>query len=244
MLFPIGDDNSKRKQKPAITLWLIGANVIIFLLEWTGVIYPIEKYALIPSELASGEMPIQNIFWSMFLHGGWMHLGFNMLYLYIFGDNVEDNLGRSKFLLFYLLCGAGAGLSHGLLYPDSHIPMIGASGAIMGVLGGYIFLYPKNQIKMFAYGCLFSIRAWIAVGLYMFLEFFSGLSEYRAYQTGGDSGDDVAHIAHIGGFLTGVLVVVIFRRRGSGYSDEELREVKEELSPDNDAPRKRITHSL
>lgn len=244
MLFPIGDDNSRRRFRPVVTLWLIGANIVVFLLQLVNIIHPVEAFAIVPSELASGVMPMQNILWYMFLHGGWLHLGFNMLYLYVFGDNVEDNMGKSKFLLFYLFCGIGAGLSHALLFPNSTAPMIGASGAIMGVLAGYIFLFPKNQINVFAIGCLFSLRAWIVIGLYMCIEVFSGVSEYSAYSTGAGGEDNVAHIAHIGGFLTGILVVVFLRRRGSGYSEDKLSEYKQELTPDDDVPNKRITHSL
>jgi membrane associated rhomboid family serine protease len=222
MLFPIGDDNSKRRSKPVVTYGLIAANIVIFLLELAGVFDPIESYGVIPTSFANGTLPLQNFLWAIFLHAGWTHIGFNMLFLYIFGDNVEDNLGRVKFLIFYLLCGVGGGLAHAILYPDSFEPMIGASGAIMGVMGAYLFLYPKNKIKVFAYGCLFTVRAWLMVGAYMAVEFFSGFSDLESYRAG-QGNDDVAHFAHIGGFLTGIIVVLFLRRRGPNLAGTQIR---------------------
>jgi membrane associated rhomboid family serine protease len=220
MLFPIGDDNSKRRSKPVVTYGLIASNIFIFLLELIGIFDPIESYGVVPAYFANGTLPLQNFLWSIFLHAGWAHIGFNMLFLYIFGDNVEDNLGRVKFLLFYILCGVAGGLAHAILYPDSFMPMIGASGAIMGVMAGYLLLYPSNRVKIFAYGCLFTVRAWIMVGAYIAIEVFSGFSDLESYRAGQGT-DDVAHFAHIGGFLTGIVVVLFLRRRGPNTASGE-----------------------
>ena len=149
---------------------------------------------------------------SMFLHGGWMHLIGNMMYLHIFGDNIEEILGRVKFLLFYFITGIIAALTQALLDPSSTIPMIGASGAIAGILGGYLVLYPKANIKVFFWFIIFfkvfRIRAFIVLGGWILIQLFSFSGD--GFNTGG-----VAYGAHIGGFVAGVILIKFFYRKKS-----------------------------
>ena len=149
---------------------------------------------------------------SMFLHGGWMHLIGNMMYLYIFGDNIEEILGRVKFLLFYFITGIIAALTQALLDPSSTIPMIGASGAIAGILGGYLVLYPKANIKVFFWFIIFfkvfRVRAFIVLGGWILIQLFSFSGE--GFNSGG-----VAYGAHIGGFVAGVILIKFFYRKKS-----------------------------
>jgi membrane associated rhomboid family serine protease len=148
----------------------------------------------------------------MFLHGGWMHLIGNMMYLYIFGDNIEEILGRVKFLLFYFITGIIAALTQALLDPSSTIPMIGASGAIAGILGGYLVLYPKANIKVFFWFIIFfkvfRIRAFIVLGGWILIQLFSFSGD--GFNTGG-----VAYGAHIGGFVAGAILIKFFHRKKS-----------------------------
>merc|ERR1711965_244040 len=165
------------------------------------------------SELSSSLKVVPgfiSIITSMFLHGGWMHLIGNMTYLYIFGDNVEETLGKTKFIIFYLLTGGFAALSQSILDTDSTIPMIGASGAIAGVLGAYLVLFPKAKIKVFFWFIIFfkvfKIRAFIVLGGWIFIQFlsFSG----NDLNSGG-----VAYAAHIGGFISGIILINIMRNK-------------------------------
>jgi membrane associated rhomboid family serine protease len=213
MLFPLGDDNSSLRSKPIITYGLIGLNAVIFLSEIFGAFDPIRNYGIVPADFFLHTLPYQNFFWTLFLHGGWSHLVFNMLFLYVFGDNVEDNFGKVKFIIFYFIAGICGSLAHVYFNQTSQAPLIGASGAISGILGAYIFLFPNNQIKVFVVGFLFTVRAWIALGIWIALQFFLGVSEYA--QNAG-AGEGVAHIAHIGGFISGVALVILFRRKKSG----------------------------
>jgi len=150
-------------------------------------------------------------FSSMFLHGGWMHIGGNMLYLWIFGDNVEDSMGRVKFILFYALCGVAAALAQGLIDPSSKIPMIGASGGIAGILGAYLVLHPKAAIRtiviIFVFIRFINMPAWVVLGVWIGLQFVAvpnALSE---------DGGGVAYLAHIGGFAAGMILIPFFKRR-------------------------------
>src|SRR5947207_369535 len=148
MLLPLGDDNTERVSFPIVTFGLIAANVIVFLLELQNGDEFVRHYSIIPVDFLSGRQSILNIFTSMFEHGGIAHIAGNMLYLFIFGDNVEDNLGKGKFLIFYLLCGIAAMLAQTFAMPDSTIPSLGASGAIAGVLAAYLILFPHNRVRV------------------------------------------------------------------------------------------------
>jgi membrane associated rhomboid family serine protease len=148
---------------------------------------------------------------AMFMHGGFMHIAGNMLYLWIFGDNVEDRMGHAKFLIFYLLCGLIASLTHIFFGPSSRIPSLGASGAIAGVLGGYLILYPHQRVRVLVPLGMFSqiteLPAIVVIGFWAVLQFFSGIGSIAdTAQTGG-----VAYMAHVGGFVAGLALVYLFR---------------------------------
>jgi membrane associated rhomboid family serine protease len=152
---------------------------------------------------------------SMFLHGGLLHFGGNMLYLWIFGDNVEDRMGHGRFLAFYLLCGAAAALAQTIMIPDSVIPMVGASGAIAGVMGAYFVLYPKSRIvtlvPIFFFIQILEVPAIFFLGIWFLMQFMSGVGSI-ASATGGEPSGGVAFWAHVAGFVAGVSGVVVFRR--------------------------------
>src|SRR4030043_907719 len=148
-MFPIGDDNSGRRTVPLVTYALIALNVLFFFVELSGGDAFIKRWAFIPSRfLANPFGNFLTLFTSMFMHAGWLHLGGNMLYLWIFGDNVEDRFGHTKFIIFYLLCGIAATFAQLAFSTDSNVPNLGASGAIAGVLGAYIVLFPKGRIRV------------------------------------------------------------------------------------------------
>ncbi len=147
------------------------------------------------------------LFTSMFMHAGWVHLGGNMLYLWIFGDNVEDRFGRIKFILFYLLCGLAATFAQLAFSHGSTVPNLGASGAIAGVLGAYILLFPKGKVRVLQGQQVIQVPALIVIGLWIVLQFFSGIGSIAdTAQTGG-----IAYMAHIGGFLAGFVLTFLFR---------------------------------
>ncbi|MEO6214202.1 MAG: rhomboid family intramembrane serine protease [Vicinamibacterales bacterium] len=148
------------------------------------------------------------LFTSMFLHGGWMHLGGNMLYLWIFGDNLERAMGALKFSVFYLLCGLAASAAHIIFNLQSPIPAVGASGAISGVLGGYLLLFPRNQVRVMTYRGIVHVPAMIVLGFWIVLQFINGVgSVARTDETAG-----VAYMAHIGGLVAGLALVKLFAR--------------------------------
>ncbi|MBA4420406.1 MAG: rhomboid family intramembrane serine protease [Anaerolinea sp.] len=207
-MFPIGDDNSTRRTVPLVTYALIGLNVLFFFIEMTGGNELITKWAFIPSRfLANPVGDFLTLFSSMFMHAGWLHLGGNMLYLWIFGDNVEDRFGHSKFIVFYLFCGLVATFAQLAVGVGSDIPNLGASGAIAGVLGAYIILFPQGKVRVLQGQRTIQVSALIVIGLWIVLQFFSGIGSISASaETGG-----VAYIAHIGGFLAGVVVTFFLR---------------------------------
>lgn len=212
MLLPIGDDNSQRISYPVITMLLIAANVVVFLMELSYGNAFVEKYSIVPADFLAGRQPVTNIITSMFLHGGIAHILGNMLYLYVFGDNVEDNLGKVKFTIFYFACGIVAMLAETLSMPDSHVSSLGASGAIAGVLAAYLILFPRNRIRVLIF-FPFSVTmsAWFVLGLWIATQLFSEWTAY--YQTSASAQGGVAYMAHIGGFATGIVLTFIFRRR-------------------------------
>jgi membrane associated rhomboid family serine protease len=158
--------------------------------------------------LADSPSPIYlTLLSAMFMHGGLLHLGGNMLYLWIFGDNVEDRMGHLKYLIFYLLCGVLASGTHIFFGPNSVIPSLGASGAIAGVLGAYLILFPRQGVRVYQFGMIAEVPALIVIGLWGLLQFISG---FGSLGTGGASGG-VAFMAHVGGFVAGLLLVFFFR---------------------------------
>jgi membrane associated rhomboid family serine protease len=207
-MFPIGDDDSARRTVPLVTYALIVVNVLFFFVELSGGDPFIMRWAFVPSRfIASPFGDVLTVFSSMFMHAGWLHLGGNMLYLWIFGDNVEDRFGHVKFLIFYLLCGIAATAAQMAISLGSNVPNLGASGAIAGVLGAYILMFPKGSVRVLQGSRVIQVPALIVIGLWIVLQFFSGIgSVANAAQTGG-----VAYMAHIGGFVAGFLLTFAFR---------------------------------
>ncbi len=207
-MLPIGDDDSGRRTVPLVTYGLIALNVLFFFVELTGGDAFIMKWAFVPSRfLANPVGDFLTLFTAMFMHAGWLHLGGNMLYLWIFGDNVEDRFGHIKFILFYLICGLAATFAQLAFSIGSDVPNLGASGAIAGVLGAYILLFPKGSVRVLQGSRVIQVSALIVIGIWIVLQFFSGIgSIVSTAQTGG-----VAYMAHIGGFVAGFLLTFLFR---------------------------------
>ena len=202
-MFPLKDENPTRR-RPVLTYALITTNVAIFV--GTLVIGTLDQvnleFGMKPKEVLAGQN-LHTLFTSMFLHGGIPHVLFNMWYLWIFGDNIEDVLGRRKFILFYLGAGLAASFAHAFSDPTSTIPTIGASGAIAGVLGAYILLYPWARIYTIVFFILVMIPASVLIGFWFVLQVFSASVLWAAGATTG-----VAYWAHIGGFLAGMLLIL------------------------------------
>jgi membrane associated rhomboid family serine protease len=210
-MFPIGDDNTARKSLPVVTYTLVAANVLLFLVELSGGQAFIQQWAFIPRRFTqdpAGALP--TVFTAMFMHAGWLHLGGNMLYLWIFGDNVEDRFGPVKFLVFYLVCGIAATFAQYYVSPGSRIPNVGASGAIAGVLGSYLLLFPHARVRVLLYNRIVHMPAIVVLGFWIVLQFIAGagsiLSTAQSQDTGG-----VAYMAHVGGFVAGFLITLVLR---------------------------------
>jgi membrane associated rhomboid family serine protease len=207
-MFPIGDDNSDRRTAPVVTYALIMANVLFFLVELGGGDTFIQAWSFVPVRfLAYPAGDVITIFTSMFMHAGWVHLAGNMLYLWIFGDNVEDRFGHLRFLFFYLVCGIAAMFAQLAFSMGSAVPNLGASGAIAGVLGAYLLLFPNHRVTVMAGYGITQVSALIVIGFWFVLQLFSGVGSLgAAADTGG-----VAFMAHIGGFITGYVLAFILR---------------------------------
>jgi membrane associated rhomboid family serine protease len=240
MLFPIGDDNSDRSSTPIVNYILIAINVLVFVFFQGMGANDSFTYAFstVPREIVTGqdqvtaprtiEDPVSGdkfqapglqptpftvyitLLTSMFMHGGWAHLFGNMLFLWIFGDNLENVMGRGRYLIFYLLCGIIASLAHVFttvaFNGNQLVPSLGASGAISGVLGGYILLFPKRRVKVIMLRMLTEVPAFVALGLWFAFQLISGLGVLGS----GSQEGGVAYGAHIGGFIAGLLLVKLF----------------------------------
>jgi len=221
MFIPYKDDNPT-KGVPVVTIGLIAINVVVFLFYQLqggdGFRRAVFELGVIPRELWSGNLahsrghfPPVSLFTSMFMHAGWLHLLGNMLYLWIFGDNVEEWMGRARYLIFYLACGLIAALSHIAFNLGSTVPMVGASGAIAGVLGAYLVLYPWARVRTLVFLFIIVTRvmvpAWLVLGFWFVLQVLNGLPAL------GGSGGGTAYLAHIGGFVAGYIYVWARRRR-------------------------------
>ncbi|WP_271949323.1 rhomboid family intramembrane serine protease [Ruegeria faecimaris] len=216
-MFPIRDHNPSGRT-PYVIYLLMAANILIFL-SYAGsmdnqrlITQLYTDYAVVPARITDGYT-LETLVTSMFLHGGWMHLAGNMLFLWIFGDNLEDEMGHLPFLLFYLAAGIGAGLIHVVTAPQSLVPTIGASGAIAGVMGGYLLMFPKARVDILLvlviYFRVFSIPAFVMLGVWLGMQFIGSLSSNP------DEGG-VAYWAHTGGFLVGLLLCIpLWLRRGA-----------------------------
>ena len=212
--FPFSDDNPTHN-KPYVCYFLITICIFIFLwqssLPTTLNNQAVYNFGVVPAALLGDQesyiSPILTIFTSMFMHGSWMHLIGNMVFLWIFGDNIEDSLGRTKFIIFYLLSGIGAALLQGIIDPTSSIPMIGASGAIAGVLGGYLLMHPKANVNVLMWIIIFisviRVPAFIVLGFWIVGQFFNASFT---------SGSGVAYFAHIGGFIVGILLIPFLKK--------------------------------
>lgn len=206
-MMPLGDDNSTRKSTPVVTYALIAINILVFLLELSGGEEFIMRWAFIPSRFMANPIgDSSTLFSAMFMHAGLGHLIGNMLYLWIFGDNVEDIFGRAKYLFFYLVSGVAATFSQLFFNTGSSIPNVGASGAIAGVLGAYILLLPKSKVDVLVGYNRIRMPALLVIGFWFILQFMSGMGTF--YSTGEEGG--VAYMAHIGGFLAGLAIAVVF----------------------------------
>ncbi|HWQ56848.1 MAG TPA: rhomboid family intramembrane serine protease [Bryobacteraceae bacterium] len=211
-MFPI-KDTQPSYTRPVVTMLFIVMNVLVFLyqvaLEPYALNHFIESYALIPAHFR-----VSSVFTSMFMHGGWMHLLGNMWFLWIFGDNIEDTLGHGKFALFYLLCGGAAAMGQVLLSGDSTVPMVGASGAIAGVMGGYIVRFPHARITTLVFILFFvsfiEVPASIMLAYWFLIQLFSGLGSIGRTQAGQGG---VAWFAHVGGFVAGLILIKIMGAR-------------------------------
>ena len=221
-MFPLRDSNPSDRF-PFVTLGLIGLCTLVFLYEVSlgqDLRAFFASFALVPGQISyglqSGELglpaAVQPFVTSMFLHGGWLHLIGNMWFLWIFGDNVEDMLGSGRYLVFYVLAGLGAGLAHYFIQPTSAIPTVGASGAIAGVLAGYLILFPRARVTTVVplgfFIRVMELPAMVLIGIWFLIQIASGL-----LTTVGGSAAGVAWWAHVGGFVVGALLVKVFQPR-------------------------------
>jgi rhomboid family protein len=231
MVMPLRDDDTDRRTVPVVTYALIAVNVLVWLIELSAGERFINGYSTVPLEITQGRdivgtqtivvggqsasiqlypgpTPIYlTLLTSMFMHASWAHILGNMLYLWIFGDNIEDRIGHAKFLVFYLVCGIAASAAHIMFAADSVIPSLGASGAIAGVLGAYLVLFPRRSVRVLMGRQIVNMPAFMVLGLWILLQVFAQVSV-----VGGSSGG-VAYMAHIGGFLAGLALIFLFGRR-------------------------------
>jgi membrane associated rhomboid family serine protease len=220
-MFPYKDDNPSHTV-PFVTIGIIAMNVAIFILQLLSgedahhIVY---AYGAIPHNIVTLEhtqpiSPVLTLFTSMFMHGGVFHIFGNMLYLWIFGNNIEDSLGHFKFIFFYLFCGIVAALSHALAAPGSTVPMIGASGAISGILGAYLLLFPYARIHTVIFLGFFvqviRVPALIVIGFWAIIQVVSGLTIQGIQNQGG-----IAWFAHVGGFIAGLFTIKLWQPRRS-----------------------------
>ena len=215
-MIPYKDDNPVTLI-PFVTISIIVLNILVFLLQVTsqsGIKEATYAYGALPHSLLTMEKtqpihPLMTVFSSMFMHGGLFHLGGNMLYLWIFGNNIEDRLGHVRFIIFYLLCGITAAYAHAVTSAHSLVPMIGASGAVSGILGAYVLLFPKANVHTLLFLGFFvttvKIPALIVIGFWAIIQFINGLISAGLHE-----GSGVAWFAHIGGFLIGLLTIKLW----------------------------------
>jgi membrane associated rhomboid family serine protease len=208
-MLPIGDDNSDRRSIPFVTYALIAINVLVFVLlelpQGSNLDAFLTRWGTVPAQIVAGQGLI-TLITSMFLHGGWLHLGSNMLFLWIFGDNVEDAFGHVLYLVFYLVCGLAASLAQVLINSSSNVPGVGASGAIAGVLAGYIVLFGSRPVRVLMGGVITSVPSYVMIGLWIVTQLLSGFGSLGDTASGG-----VAYWAHIGGFFAGLVLTFLLR---------------------------------
>jgi membrane associated rhomboid family serine protease len=232
-MFPIGDEN-EHNGIAFVTIALIVLNVVAFINEINrpeGAVQAfIFAWGVVPKEFAAGvDLPplIPVPYWStmltsMFLHGGWGHLGGNMLFLWIFGDNIEHRVGHVRFVIFYLLCGVVASIAHIVFNSGSAIPAVGASGAISGVLGGYLLMFPRNRVYVLTWGGVIGVPALFMLGLWIVTQFVNGVGSIAVTDETGGGG--VAYMAHIGGFVAGLVLAPLFALGRKAAAKRTFRE--------------------
>ena len=228
-MFPIGDEHNGRRLVPFVNYGLIALNTLVFLYELSltqpELIDFVYRWGAIPDYIAAGER-VPSLLTAIFIHGGWFHLAGNMLFLWVFGDNVEDTMGHISYLLFYLLCGIAGSALQVAINTESEVPIVGASGAIAGVLGAYILLFPHGKIKTLVFlwviPFVFLVPAWFQLGLWIFLQFVNGFAalDVRTWDTEGGT----AWFAHIGGFLAGAVLVYLFADKEALAHQRAMRE--------------------
>lgn len=209
-MIPLSDDNSTRKTTPLLTWGFIILNFLVFFLELSLGESFIMKWAFVPSRFMQDPLGnIPTLFSSMFMHGGWEHIIGNMLYLWIFGDNVEDRLGKVIYFFFYLFCGLTATFAQLAFNTGSTVPNLGASGAIAGVLGAYIVFFPQSKVNVMVGRSMTQMPALIVIGFWFVLQFISSVASASSHSDVGG----VAYLAHVGGFISGLVIALFFRNR-------------------------------
>lgn len=240
VFIPVQDDNPLRAiRRQWVTIALLALNIAVFIFESTGVDHKVlASFAIVPKELyqvgflggpargvndAIAVPERYTLLTYMFLHGDILHLATNMVFLWVFGDNVEDAMGHVRFLVFYLVCGIAAGLAHAVMLPGSAIPLIGASGAVAGIIGAYLLLHPMVRVWVLAFR-FFPLRipAWIALGSWLVVQLLMVLVPQHT---------ETAWWAHLGGFVAGLLLVVVLRRPGVPLLDRGLEAQRNPQKP-------------
>jgi membrane associated rhomboid family serine protease len=207
---------------PVVTICLIVVNILVFLNEfWLGLVDPYSlNHFMTEYSLRPAYFHWQNVITAMFVHANWMHVLGNMLFLWVFGDNVEDILGHAKYLVFYLLCGIAAALAQVLLDPSSRIPMVGASGAIAGVMGAYLVKFPRSQVVMLTWLIViftFDLPAWAMLIYWFLMQVFGGFGQITEASQGG-----TAFAAHVGGFIVGIILIHVMGTRQRYWRRRDL----------------------
>jgi membrane associated rhomboid family serine protease len=210
---PLGDVTRKTLNRPVMTIFIIAANVVVFFMELAGGDAFVQRWSLIPANIVAGHDYI-TILTSMFMHEGWLHLGGNMIFLWAFGPQIEDAMGRSRYLIFYLLSGLAATLGQVAVSASSIIPNLGASGAIAGVMGAFIVTYPRDRIRtilsIFVFATVTVLPAGLLIGIWFLMQFFSGVGAVASAQT---QNGGVAYMAHVSGFIFGAIAARLFEQR-------------------------------
>jgi membrane associated rhomboid family serine protease len=209
---PLGDVSRRALHRPVVTVLIIAANAVVFFMELTGGDAFVQKWSLIPANIVAGHDWI-TILTSMFMHEGWLHIGGNMIFLWAFGPQIEEAMGRFSYLTFYLLCGLVAMLGQVAASPSSTIPNLGASGAIAGVMGAFLVTYPRDGIRTVLFlGIFFTVTvlpAGLLIGIWFLIQLFSQVGSVAQAQGGGG----VAYMAHVAGFIFGAIAARLFEKR-------------------------------
>jgi membrane associated rhomboid family serine protease len=241
MVIPLGDEPTGHDRPPYAVLAIIAINAIVWLIQLSAGDTFTNGYATVPFEITHGQdlvgvhtiqvggesYPIHEypgpspiyltLLTAMFMHGSWMHIIGNMLYLWIFGDQIESLLGHGRFVFFYLACGLAASVAQIVYSPDSVVPSLGASGAIAGVLGAYLVKFPRNRVRVLVYRAVTQMPAMVVLGLWILLQVVSQVGTPAGEATG------VAYMAHIGGFLAGLALIFVMGRRAPGAAGVSSR---------------------